>query len=220
MNDFTTFQSFYTKEEAMAIADLLEKNGVTTRVEKAKMLDTIIGGDDQDKKIYLNIKSSDFNRASKILEEEIKSNLSQIGDDYYLYSFSDDELNEIISTPDEWSRQDYFIAKKILDERGVHLTEEKISTLKGDRINAIGRPEAADSFWITVGYFFAFMGGLFGFFFGLAYLHAKKILPDGTRVYVYDENTRRHGRNILIISCIVIILGLISGFQFHWFSSL
>ena len=219
MSDYITFQSFYTEEEALAIGELLERNGVNTRIDKAKVLDTIIGGDDQDKKIYLNIRSDDFNRANKILEEEIKSRLSQIGEDYYLYSFSDDELNEIISRPDEWSKQDYFIAKKILEERGVHLPEEKISKMRGNRITEIGRPEGADSSWIFLGYLFALLGGLFGLFFGLAYLHAKKILPDGTRVYVYNEKTRRHGSNIVIISCIAIALSLISGFQFHFFSS-
>jgi hypothetical protein len=172
--------------------------------------DEIIIGSDMDKKIHLKIKNSGFRQADKIIEEKIKENISQIESDYYLYSFSNDELFEILSKPDEWSKQDYFISKKILVARGVNLSENNISEIQGNRMKEIKKQEKGSFFWIVIGYILS-ISGIFGFFFGLAYLHAKKILPDGNKVFVYDENTRNHGRNILVVSCVFIIANILTG---------
>lgn len=127
-----------------------------------------------------------------------------------MYSFYNDELLEIMRRPDEWSKQDFFVAKKILTERGVYFSEKDISDMKWKRIKEIGQPEAGSPFWIVIGYILS-LGGIVGFLFGLAYLTAKKILPDGSKVLVYDEATRNHGRNMLILSSIFIVIDIITG---------
>jgi hypothetical protein len=213
MDEFITFQSFYTREEAKPIAELLEKHGIKTEVKKAKVLDTIITGDDQDRKVYLNIRSIDFNLANKILEEEIELNLPSIGDDYYLYSFSDEDLVDIVYKPDEWSKQDFLLAKKILNQRGISFDDRDIFEMKHKRIIDLAKPERADAGWITLGYILS-LAPVVGLLFGLAYLKARKILPDGTRVAVYDEVTKNHGRNIVIISIIMMVIAIFTGFRY------
>ena len=113
---------------------------------------------------------------------------------------------EIINHPDEWSRQDFFIAKKILEEREISISEQKIEKIKSDRIRELEKPESGDSSWIMLGYFLALLAGVLGIFFGLAFLISKKILPDGRRIYTYDSKTRKHGRNIVIISCLTFLI--------------
>ena len=172
MNEYVTFQSFYSEEEASVLSELFSQAGVDNMIVKGKpIIDELIVGQDMDNKIFLKIKSSDFHKANKILETQITNNISQIDSDHYLYSFSNEELFQIISKPDEWSRQDFLLAKRILHERGVTLSEKEVSDMTWKRIVEIGKPEKGSLFWIAIGYILS-LGGLFGFFFGLAYLNA------------------------------------------------
>lgn len=192
------------------MSQLFSKSGIDNVIVKVKpIVDEVIIGDDMDKKIHVKIRDSDFKKANEIIEEQIKENISQIGEDYYLYSFSDEELLEIINKPDEWSRQDYYVARKILGERGSALSEKQISEIRWKRMKEIGTQERGSIFWIVIGYILS-LGGVPGFLFGLSYLNARKILPDGSKVFVYDEGTRNHGRNILIISCIFILVDILA----------
>jgi hypothetical protein len=210
MNEYVAFQSFYSEDEASVLSELFSQAGIENVIVKGKPIaDEVIIGQDMDNKIFVKIKSSDFNKANKILEMQITNNIAQLESDYYLYSFSNEELFEIISKPDEWSKQDFLLAKKMLHDRDVTLSEKDVSDMTWKRIVEIGKPEKGSPFWIAIGYILS-LGGVLGFLFGLAYLNAKKILPDGTRVYVYDESTRNHGRNILIISCIFIIVDILA----------
>ena len=211
MNDYVSFQSFHSEEEASSLAEIFSKNNIDCTIVKAKpIIDSVIIGEDAEDKIYLKIKNSDFKKANEVLQKQIEENLDKIGDDYYLYSFSNNELLEIINKSDEWSKQDFFVAKKILTERGLSISEKDISKIRWERIKEIGKQEKGSTFWIIIGYIFS-IGGIFGFFFGLGYLTAKKILPDGNRVFVYDEATRNHGRTMLIISSIFILIDILTG---------
>jgi len=217
MNEYTSFQSFSSEEEADVLIDLLAQNGIDSVLVRSKpVADEVIIGSDLDNRVYIKIKRSDFKHANQVIEEQIKENISQINEDYYLYSFSNGELLEIINKSDEWSKQDFFIAKKILAERNVPLSDEAISEITWKRVTEISQPEKSPGSWIILGYFLAFFGGLFGLLFGLPYMTAKKILPDGTKVFVYDHGTRTHGRNIFIISCVSIFLSLVFGLEWYF----
>ena len=76
------------------------------------------------------------------------------------------------------------IAKKILNDRGADLSDEKIKTIKVDRINELASQEKGNTSWIIIGYALSFLGGLMGLIIGLPFIFAKKILPDGSRIYI------------------------------------
>src|SRR5687767_814772 len=136
MNDFLLFQSFYTEEEANDLMDFLSENNIECKIEKPKeLLDRNFIGYDLDKKVFVKIRSSDFTRANEILDKQIIQNISNLDADYYLTFFTNDELLDIINNPGEWSRQDFFIAKKILEERGTTLSDEKVKQIKTAWLN-------------------------------------------------------------------------------------
>jgi len=60
--------------------------------------------------------------------------------------------------------------------------------------------------WIIVGYFLAVIGGLLGIIIGYLLMSSKKTLPNGVRVYSYNDNDRKHGKVIFIIGIIVIVI--------------
>jgi hypothetical protein len=47
---------------------------------------------------------------------------------------------------DEWNKQGFFNAKKILSERGVHLSDKTIADIQWNRLKEIGGPERASFF--------------------------------------------------------------------------
>ena len=203
MNEFVLFQSFFTEDEATSIIEPLKENGINYQLERSKeLLDRAFIGDNLEKKIFLKIKSSDFSKANEILNARILQNITTLEKDYYLFSFTNDELIEILRKPDEWSRQDFLIARKILDERGQHINEEVIKDLKSKRINELSREESEPTLTIIAGYILALLFSLVGLFFGLAFLTAKKNIPNGKKVFTYSRNTRKHGRNIVILSAV------------------
>src|SRR4029078_2182719 len=149
MNDYVSFQSFPSEEEASSLAEIFAKNDIDCTIVRTKpIIDRVIIGEDAEDKIYLKIKNSDFKKANEILQKQIEANLDKIGDDYYLYSFSNNELLEIINKSDEWSKQDFFVAKKNLTERGLSISEKDISKIQSERIKKIGKQETGSTFWI------------------------------------------------------------------------
>ena len=187
--------------------EILGENGIDHRLEKSKeILDRTFIGDNLEKKFFLKIRSSDFLKANEILDARILQNITALEKDYYLFAFTNAELHEIIMKPDEWSRQDFIIARKILAERGEYINEEIINDLKSKRINELSREESEPTLTIISGYILALLFSIVGLFFGLTFLTAKKVIPNGKKVFTYSRNTRKHGRNIVILSATSLLL--------------
>ena len=218
MNEFVLFQSFFTEDEAAYTIQQFKENGIDYRLDRSKeLLDKAFIGENLEKKFFLKIKSSDFIKANQVLDARILQNITALEKDYYLFSFTNDELIEILRKPDEWSRQDFLIARKILDERGEHISEDVINDLKSKRINELGREENEPVLSITAGYILALLVSIVGLFFGLAFLTAKKNIPNGKKVFAYSRNTRKHGRNIVIISAVSLFILLLNGERLIFF---
>ena len=218
MNEFVLFQSFFTEDEAAYTIQQFRENGIDYRLDRSKeLLDRAFIGENLEKKFFLKIKSSDFTKANQVLDARILQNITALEKDYYLFSFTNEELIEILRKPDEWSRQDFLIARKILDERGEHISDDVINNLKSKRINELGREESEPILSIMAGYILALLVGIVGLFFGLAFLTAKKNIPNGKKVFTYSKSTRKHGRNIVILSAISLFILLMSGGRLIFF---
>ena len=81
-----------------------------------------------------------------------------------------------------------------------------IKDLRSKRINELSREESEPTLTIIAGYILALFLSLVGLFFGLAFLTAKKNIPNGKKVFTYSRNTRKHGRNIVILSVVSLFL--------------
>ena len=198
------FRSFYSEEEAIFLLEFFKEKGINCSIVKHRPIaDKVYVGINYDREFHVKIRGSEFNGANEILDSQIAQNLSQIGPDYYLYSFSNEELLEIIEKPDEWNNQDIVISKKILQDRGFSISEAEITEKKLKRIKELEQPDKEGRLFIILGYFFSFFFGFFGVFFGLLIMNLTKTLPDGRKVFVYEKKTRGHGKNILIIGLIM-----------------
>jgi len=205
--EFVTYRKFDNEDRATALADVLNGSGIEFEIAKDRdSLDSLYGGRSTSPLFYIKIQQKDFEQADLILAKVSQQELTSVDTDHYLYAFSDDELFEVVSKPDEWNEFDYELAKKILAERGKSITPEVVGLLKQRRVNELTKPEEIHKGWIFAGYLLALLGGLFGIFIGWQLYNFKKTLPNGQRVYAYSPTNRRHGFRILLFGIIMFII--------------
>lgn len=129
--------------------------------------------------------------------------------DYYLLSFTEAELYDVLVKQDEWSEHDVEIAREILVKNGFKIDETTLSREREERLANFRKPDKNQTGLIIIGYIFAALGGFLGLLFGYALYATKKELPSGERIHRYSESNRKSGLNILIISAITLSIGLI-----------
>lgn len=211
---FLTFKKFNDVELAKEIANHLEQHHIEFLLEdNQKFFDPSFANNTCDPSVFIKIKSEDFIKANEVLEEYYKMSLNDVDRDHYLFGFSDEELFEIISKPDEWGPFDYQLSKKILSDRGKVFKPAEVELLEEQRLNKLKKPESSAKFWIYFGYISTIFGGVFGLIIGSSLSYLKKTLPNGQRVYMYREKDRKHGKRMILISLIALIVYLLWAFN-------
>ena len=95
---------------------------------------------------------SDFRKARQLLEQYYQGQLAGIDPDYYLFSFSDDELLDLVRNADEWGPLDYVLAKQILAEHGKPVSREQETGYQAERIQTLAVPEESTTLTVRVEY--------------------------------------------------------------------
>jgi hypothetical protein len=216
-NELICYQKFNTTAEAEVFIEVLQKNNILFKiVHNPPLMDKILIGEYYEPPVELHITPYEFERVDKLLLSDLKINLNEADKDYYLLSFSNQELIEVIQKPDEWSKYDYLLAKAILEKQNLKISDEQIQLFNKERLYELSIPEKEGRYRIFFGYVFSILGGFIGVMIGYALWNSRKVLPNGRKMYVYNENSRYHGKAIffigLTLSLINIILQLFKAF--------
>jgi len=204
--EFVTYQSFVDPALFEIVTEKLTSAGIEVRYEDSSSpIDPIIIGTDSAADLRLKIRPVNFAKANAILDEIYAGASDKVGEDYYLHSFTNKELHEILETPDEWGRLDYVVAKELLAKRGEVVSEAELQNLVDQRNREVAKPENAGTGWILLAYLAAVIISPLGIFYSSTILWLKKTLPNGKQVYAYSENDRKHGRRSLTIAVIITI---------------
>ncbi|RQO30219.1 hypothetical protein DBR32_11610 [Taibaiella sp. KBW10] len=188
--------------DAEALAETLAASGIKAFVEESiTPFDTAYTGSFYNKEFYLKINNTDFENANKALENVIIDK-NTINKDYYLFTFTNEQLFDVVCKPDEWNEFDYVLAKQLLSERGEVIDEVQIRNKRAERIRHLAAPEKSQPITILLGYIFSVFGGLIGIILGYMIWSATKTLPDGTKVYSYSPKDRANGKIIFYIGLI------------------
>jgi hypothetical protein len=208
--EFITFNKFDDPALAQALTDLLEENGIEYQTEEGAFSfdPTFAASPELSTEYRVKISPDDFTRANGLLNASEAEDIKHVGKDYYLFSFTDAELMEILEKADEWSPFDHQLARKLLADRGVDVSDQKLAEINQSRINELKAPESKQSEWVIIGYILAFIGGVLGIFVGWMLTSHMKTLPTGEKVFVYRETDRRHGKNILYISITITVIAV------------
>ena len=200
MPQLITYSKFYTAEEAKPLLELLKKESIPFEFEQqVNQIDKIYIGESFDPMFEVRIPQDRFEYVNALIDSELKSLAESPDPQHYLYTFSDDELMDVLRNPDEWNSYDQELANKILSDRGV---EFKISDLHS--ADDIYQSERMKMAWIVLGYILSIT--IFGLFIGLTIIRSKKTLKNGRQVMMYDEYSRGHGNTIFIVAVISTII--------------
>ena len=206
MDELAPFRTFRTNEEAQALVAELEQLGLSPVLEdNSKYVSGAILGAVPDY-FVVKLPAADFARAEGVLDEAAEKELAEVDNDHYLYSFSTEELLDVVRKPDEWNALDRKLARKLLAERGEAVpANDALSTARMEELAEPARPQT----WrVIIGYVLAILGGFLGVFIGYHLNTAKKTLPDGQRVYVYNAEDRSHGKWIFFIGVVMLLVSL------------
>ncbi|RZJ99270.1 MAG: hypothetical protein EOO43_27080 [Flavobacterium sp.] len=205
-NDFLTFERFDQEHAALQMAALLTQFNVPFEFENnSAPFDPSFNPGGGEKSYSIKLRKEDFERAHLIVEEDVNADTDILDPDYYLLSFTNTELRDVVVTRDEWSPFDVALSQKLLKARGAELSAQAISDMRTQRIIELSKPEKDQSLYITIGYFCALMGGLLGLFIGWHLQTHKKTLPNGNLVHAYSEDNRRSGKRIVMVGIVCLI---------------
>ena len=204
-DDFRIFKKFPSAVMAQDTATLLNDAGIETIIaDDAPPVDiTFGGGGSQQQLTEIRIAKKDFEKAQAVLQKQAEKLIDEIDPEYYLFDFSDEELYEILSKPDEWGEVDYALSAQILRRRGKSVEQDDLVDMVRERIKTLAKPEKKQTGWIIVGYITAILGGFLGLLIGWSLWKSRTTLPNGSKVHSYQEKDRSHGKTIFIIGVIV-----------------
>jgi len=209
-DDFSIFKRFPHLELAEETSKILNDAGIKTIIaDNVPPVDITFGGSALQNEIEIRVLPADFKEAETILQKRAEQLIEEVDEDYYLFSYTNDELYNILVKPDEWGEINYVLAQQILKKRGKEIDQEMIDAFKKERIEELAQPEKNQMGWVVAGYIFAFIGGLIGLIIGWALWKAKKTLPDGSKVHSYSEKDRKQGKYIFYIGIMVLPIVLI-----------
>ncbi|MFT3823463.1 MAG: hypothetical protein QM731_06060 [Chitinophagaceae bacterium] len=211
MSNYLTFRSFFNEAAAAETVEVLAQNSIPYKLQKrAKHIDTIIGGDSFDQAIELQIPDNQFENANALLSNAVQIDMQQLGDDYYLFSFTEEELIDIIKKPDEWGAQDVVIARQLLQDKGISYTHEEQEHFKEERLKQLASPEKPGGNLIFAGYILMLLFGFGGILVGYSLWKSKKILPNGQKAFIYTKKAREHGQLIFFLSVALFTFTIVS----------
>ena len=211
--EYITFQRFNDQNSASELGDFFKEKNLEYLLENNSLsFDPTFANNGFGKEFCIKLKKSDFEKGKAFLNEKEEQEIVEIDKDYYLLSFTDKELFELIAASDEWSQFDVSLAKKLLQDRGKEITPDALEKIKKDRISELSKPEEGQTTYIIIGYITAVLGGFLGIFIGWHLLTFKKTLPNGNRVYTYSDNDRKQGNRILILGGIFLVIWLLYRF--------
>ena len=216
------FRKSINKSIIEEVASILERENIDFQlIDNEKYFDATFVTDPSKIEYQLLIQKEDFENAETLITKYYSENLI-IPEDYYLKEFSDEELIEIIYKKDEWNEFDYEVAKSILKDRGIVISETDIERINSERLEKLKtnyeKPNEVKNL-IILGYIFSVIGFFASFVMtfclfisygvSLVILKLKKQLPNGERVYYFNEKDRKHGRRIFVLSLIFTVFWFI-----------
>jgi hypothetical protein len=204
VQEYVVYRSFNDLAIAEELVQQLQKANIPYEIEKPRsIIDPLIIGESLDPDILIKLRREDFSRADQIVEEAYKKHLNDIPADYYLFEFTEEELQEILQRPGEWGKLDYLLAEKILKEKGKVPDPETLAMYKWVDLKQSATQEAVQTQWVVLGYVLAVLFPPIGLMFGATIYGFRKTLSDGTGIYMYNARSRWHALFILIISSVL-----------------
>lgn len=221
VSTFETYQTYASVEQAKEVITLLKKARIPYSLEKPILqIDPLITGSIMLPAAVLRIPGTCFTQVNEMLEAKATAEMETGNDDntYYLYEYSDKELLEVVANIDEWHMNDVILAKVILKNRGISLSENEINTLRAKHLTEIRKPKKGKHVWMLItliacfiaAYLFTFVILVFSLGWGYYYWQDTTVDPEGKKFKTFDQETRNIGIAMMATSVLGFALGILA----------
>jgi hypothetical protein len=216
MSQYATYSRFYSPDDAQFLIALFQQRNIPYTLEhEVNQLDKVYIGHSIDPMFALQIPAEQFSAANTALTEQAKADMAKPGFEHLMQSYSTEELQEIVNEPTGWSAYDLQVAASLLAEK---TQGQPTVPVTGTETFV---PYQLETLWIVLGYSVSLAGASYffylaiaGFLAGLVVHQSKKRLKNGTTVKMYSAASRKHGRNLMILSTFTTIISLLILFGF------
>ncbi len=217
-NSFETYQTYMSLEQAMEVVELLKEARIPYSLEKpVQLVDSVFTGAMLLPAAVLRIPGNYFNQLNELLENNASDNIASGVYDasHYLYDFNDQELIDVITQVEEWHPNDIILAKIILKNRGIELTDKDISSRRKKHLTELRQPKKGKPSLMIITFVACFIGAfmftwlILALSFGMGYYYWKDttIDPEGKKFFTFDAETRNIGISIMVLSVLGLVLG-------------
>ena len=200
MSELKTFMSLTDSVIAEDMAKILEENRISFKLQDtSKDFDASFANDASKNSILIMLRPEDFEKASIILEQNIKFDINEIDGQHPFWNFKIEELKDVVKNYDEWHPLDVKFAKHLLEKENIIVDKSEIEKQRIEKVKKATQFEKSDMLTLSMGYLFCMLGGIAGIGIAIFLLTGKKKLPNGTKKYVYSKSDRMHGFYMLIL---------------------
>lgn len=194
--NFLTFRTFSDQQFAKEFIALLSEHQIEHVLESSGSINPLSRSAADNEQFYVKIRGVDFNKAHQALREFYARQVEQVESDYYLFSFTKEELLDLIQHPNDWSDFDYALATKLLKEQGVQEIEHTV--ILPEEVRQKEKPSFSEDDLMR-GILTSLLGGFMGVWNGWHVLNDKIILPSGEEDYAYSEPDRKRGGTLFAV---------------------
>jgi len=154
MDNFIEYQRFPTIESAVELIDILEENDISYRINDSLGSFDIAASNMSpfDKQVVVFIEEENFEKVNLLFINENSPKEDNADDDHYLYSFSDEDIIEVIANPEDWAELEVTLANQIAKERDLKITAVAIKSARKERFEEQLKVEAETKAQISGGY--------------------------------------------------------------------
>lgn len=184
------------------VTQILDAAGIAYRVSSPTAIFDIgkigAGGDAQ---VIVSVPRNLYEAARAALESECLK--IELPENHHLLTSTDEELVEIVAKASEWSAFDVAHARRLIGQRGIDF--KKIEDKRAEHLGQLQQGRRAARTLIFFGWLFTFFGGVIGVTIAWFLAYMKERTPDGD-FFIYDEESRAIGRNMLKVAGAVIAI--------------
>lgn len=192
----------YEQGKAEQIKVLLDSNGISSKINYARNNLEMTIGQQTSKEIEIFVFENEIDKAHEIIQPLF----DDVGGDLDISNYSVDELKDILLNKDDWHESFVIEAEKILKEKGIHVSEEKVRENLDKKIEEVRAGVTVKPLNIVLLWFLCVFGFLLGLAAGYFLWQAKTRASDGKRYYLYNASARDQGKWMLIIGVILIVI--------------
>jgi hypothetical protein len=205
-DSFTVYKEFTYKEPADILMGLLKDEGIEYRFRnEAEVEQEVILGPETHSMVIL-LKPEDHLRVDDLIERRANSELDSIDKDYFIFSFDNKELREVVVKSHEWTPLDVALAIKLLKERGETVAPDEIKKERALAMEESSKPVSVGKNILILLYILAVFTSLISTVAGIIYMVSRKTNSAGVRVPKYDKATRQHGLYLVVVAQIGTII--------------